>query len=57
VTQAHRLDYEPTATDRRFVVQSGDEDGAIEPARARVCDARGKDRSDEQLRSDHPRVA
>ena len=54
--QAHRLDCEAAASDCRFVVQSEDEDEAIELAGDHLRDVHGKDYTDEELRSEHLKI-
>lgn len=56
MAQAHRLDCEAAAADCRFVVQSEDEDEAVELARNHMRDVHGKDYSVEELRSEHLRI-
>jgi predicted small metal-binding protein len=56
VTQAHRLDCEATAADCRFVVQSEDEDEAVELSKTHMREVHGTDYTDEELRSEHLQI-
>ena len=56
VAQAHRLDCDAAAADCRFVVQSEDEDEAVELARNHMRDVHGKRYTEEELRSEHLRI-
>lgn len=55
MTQAHRLDSD-AATDCRFIVQSENEDEAVELAKTHMHDVHGRDVTDEELRSDHLKI-
>ena len=56
MAQAHRLDCEAAAADCRFVVQTEDEDEAVELARKHMRDVHGKRYTEEELRSEHLRI-
>lgn len=56
LTQAHRLDCEAAAADCRFIVQSENEDEAVELAKVHMRDIHGTDYTDEELRSDHLKI-
>lgn len=50
---AHRLDCEKQAADCRFIIQSENEDEAIELARSHMKDIHGQEYTDDELRSEH----
>lgn len=50
---AHRLDCEKEAADCRFIVQSEDEDEAIELAKTHMRDVHGQEYTDDELRREH----
>lgn len=50
---AHRLDCENQAADCRFIVQSENEDEAIELAKTHMEDVHGQEYTDEELRHEH----
>lgn len=54
--KAHRLDCEKEAADCRFVVQSEDEEEAIELARSHMRDVHGQEYTDDELRSGYVEV-
>lgn len=56
MTQAHRLDCEAAAADCRFVIQSENEDEAVELAKNHMRDIHGKDYTDDELRREHLQV-
>jgi len=56
VTQAHRLDCEAKAADCRFIIQSENEDEALELAKTHIREVHGKDYTDEELRSEHLQI-
>ncbi|MFC7046635.1 DUF1059 domain-containing protein [Halobacteriaceae archaeon GCM10025711] len=56
MTQAHRLDCEAAVSDCRFIVQSENEEEAVELAREHMRDVHGKDYADEELRSEYLKV-
>lgn len=56
MNQAHRLDCEAAASDCRFVVQSENEDEAVELAKTHMLDVHGEDYTDEELRSEHLKI-
>lgn len=53
MAQAHRLDCEAAAADCRFIVQSENEQEAVELARNHMRDVHGTDYTAEELRSEH----
>ena len=56
MAQAHKLDCESAAADCRFVVQSENEEEAVELAREHMREVHGKDYTDEELRAEHLQV-
>ncbi|QLG61831.1 DUF1059 domain-containing protein [Halorarum salinum] len=56
MAKAHKLDCENAAADCRFIVQSENEEEAIELAGNHMRDVHGQDYSDEELRTDHLQV-
>lgn len=56
MTQAHRLDCESAEADCRFIIQSENEDEAVELAKSHMRDVHGQDYTDEELRSDHLKI-
>ncbi len=56
MAQAHRLDCEAAAADCRFVIQSENEEEAVELARNHMREVHGKDYADEELRSEHLKI-
>lgn len=50
---AHRLDCESAAADCRFIIQSENEDEAVELARSHMKDVHGKDFTDDELKTEH----
>ena len=57
MVQAPGRDCEAAAADCRFIIQSENEDEAIELAKVRMRDVHGKDYTDDELRSEHPKIA
>lgn len=53
---AHRLDCEKEAADCRFIIQSEDEDEAVELARTHMADVHGQTYTDDELRREHMEV-
>jgi len=53
MAQAHKLDCEAAAADCRFIVQSEDEEEAIELAKNHMRGVHGKEYTDDELRSEH----
>lgn len=51
MAQAHRLDCEESAADCRFIIQSENEEEAVELAKTHMHVVHGKDYTDEELRS------
>lgn len=56
MAQAHRLDCEAAAADCRFIVQSENEDEAVELAKNHMREVHGQDYTDEELRSRHLKI-
>jgi len=56
LVQAHRLDCESAAADCRFIVQSEDEEEAIELATNHMQDVHGRTYTAEELRSEHLKI-
>jgi predicted small metal-binding protein len=56
VAQAHRLDCETAAVDCRFIIQSENEDEAVELAKNHMREVHGKDYTDEVLRGEHLQI-
>lgn len=54
--QAHRLDCDAAAADCRFIIQSENEEEAIELARKHMRVVHGKDYTAEELRSNHLKI-
>lgn len=53
MTKAHRLDCEKAAADCRFIIQSEDEEEAIELAKSHMKEVHGQDFTNDELRSEH----
>ncbi|TYL36385.1 hypothetical protein CV102_22405 [Natronococcus pandeyae] len=53
MAQAHRLDCEKEAADCRFIIQSENEDEAIELAKNHMRDVHGQDYTNDELRREH----
>ena len=56
MAKAHKLDCESVSDTCRFIIQSENEDEAVELARKHMQDVHGKDFSDEELQEDHLQV-
>ncbi|WP_227356007.1 DUF1059 domain-containing protein [Haladaptatus salinisoli] len=56
MAQAHRLDCEAAEADCRFIIQSENEEEAVELAKTHMRDVHGKDYTDEELRSEHLKI-
>ena len=56
MTQAHRLDCESAVGDCRFIVQSENEDEAVELAKTHMRDVHGQDVTTDELRSTHLKI-
>lgn len=56
VAQAHRLDCEATAAGCRFIIQSEDEEVAIQVAKRHLRDVHGRDYPVAELRSNHLKI-
>lgn len=53
MAQAHRLDCEKEAADCRFIIQSENEDEAIELAKKHMKEVHGQDYTEDDLRQEH----
>ncbi|WP_336364612.1 DUF1059 domain-containing protein [Halalkalicoccus salilacus] len=56
MAKARKLDCEAAAADCRFIIQSENEDEAIELAKKHMKDVHGQDYTDEELREEHLQV-
>lgn len=56
MAHAHRLDCDAAAADCRFIVQSENEDEAVELARRHMHDVHGREYTADELRSDHLQI-
>ncbi len=56
MADAHKLDCEAAENDCRFIVQSEDEQEAIELARNHMKESHGRDVTEEDLREQHLQV-
>lgn len=56
MVQARKLDCESAAADCRFIIQSENEDEAIELAKKHMKDVHGQEYTDEELREKHLQV-
>ncbi len=56
MAKAHKLDCESAAADCRFIIQSENEEEAIELAKKHMQDVHGQDYTDEELQQDHLQV-
>ncbi|MFC7223934.1 DUF1059 domain-containing protein [Halalkalicoccus sp. GCM10025322] len=56
MAKARKLDCEAAAADCRFIIQSENEDEAIELAKKHMKDVHGQDYTDEELRGEHLQV-
>lgn len=56
MASAHKLDCEAAAADCRFIIQSENEDEAIELAKRHMREVHGKEYTDDELRTDHLQV-
>lgn len=56
MAQAHRLDCEAAAADCRFIIQSENEEEAVELARTHMRDVHAKDYTEEEIRSGHLKI-
>ncbi|AGB15534.1 Protein of unknown function (DUF1059) [Halovivax ruber XH-70] len=57
MAQVHKLDCESAVNDCHFVVQSEDEDEALELARNHMKTVHGSEYSDDELRSEYLQTA
>jgi len=53
MTTAHKLDCESAAADCRFIIQSEDEQEAVELAKTHMKHVHDQELTDDELRSDH----
>ncbi|WP_306058085.1 DUF1059 domain-containing protein [Natronococcus wangiae] len=56
MTKAHKLDCESAAADCRFIIQSENEEEALELAKKHMRDVHGQEYTGEELRDEHLRV-
>ncbi len=56
MAQAHRLDCEAAAADCRFIIQSENEDEAVELAKSHMREVHGQDYTGDELRSEHLKI-
>ncbi len=56
MAHAHKLDCETAAADCRFIIQSENEEEAIELARQHMKDVHGREYTDEELQDEHLQV-
>jgi predicted small metal-binding protein len=56
MTEAHKLDCEAVSDTCRFIIQSENEEEAIELAQKHMEDVHGQELTDEELRDDHLQV-
>lgn len=56
MTKAHKLDCESASAECRFIIQSENEQEAIELAKKHMSEVHGRDYTDEELQSDHLQI-
>jgi len=56
MTDAHKLDCESAAADCRFIIQSEDEQEAVQLAKAHMKTVHDQELTDDELRNDHLRT-
>lgn len=56
MAKAHKLDCEAAAADCRFIIQSENEEEALELARNHMKEVHGQEYTDEDLREEHLQV-
>jgi predicted small metal-binding protein len=56
MAKAHKLDCEAAAADCRFIIQSENEEEAIELAQKHMKEVHGQDYTDEELQEEHLQV-
>lgn len=56
MAKAHKLDCEAAAADCRFIIQSEDEEEALELATKHMKEVHGQDYTGEELREEHLQV-
>ena len=56
MTKAHKLDCEAAEADCRFIIQSENEDEALELAKRHMQDVHGQEYTDEELQEDYLQV-
>ena len=56
MTHAHKLDCESVSEECRFIVQSENEDEALELAKNHMREVHGQEVTDDELRDDHLQV-
>lgn len=53
MAKAHKLDCEAAAADCRFIIQSENEEEALELAKKHMREVHGQEYTDEELRDEH----
>ena len=56
MAKAHKLDCEAAAADCRFIIQSENEDEAVELAKKHMQEVHGREYTDEELQEGHLQV-
>lgn len=56
MAKAHKLDCESAAADCRFIIQSENEEEALELAKNHMKNVHGQEYTDEELRTEHLQV-
>ncbi|SEW31737.1 DUF1059 domain-containing protein [Natrinema salifodinae] len=56
MAKAHKLDCESAAADCRFIIQSEDEEEAVELAKKHMADVHGQEYTAEELQEEHLQV-
>jgi predicted small metal-binding protein len=56
MAKAHKLDCESVSDTCRFIIQSENEEEAVELARKHMQEVHGQEYSDDELRNDHLQV-
>ena len=56
MANAHKLDCEAAAADCRFIIQSENEEEALELARSHMKEVHGREFTDQELREEHLQV-
>lgn len=56
MTEAHKLDCEAAESDCRFIIQSENEEEAVELAKKHMGEVHGKEYTDDELREEHLQI-